>query len=913
MDVAQPKLPVNSRFLMSLLSRSLAVLGGVSALFLAGCSGGGSSTADGSAGAAVRCPDGSAFCLISCDLGCGVTSCAVTEIAENQRLQFTFNQDLDARSVNNGSVAIRTASGEEPDGSLLVEGRKITFVPSISVLNGVSTFGFRRNQSYILTLVSGPLGLKSTSGATMPRNFSCTVRATQGIQDEDASPPRADLVSPSNLAAAPIDSTLVIRFSEVVDTTPFLQPISASTPIRYVLRRSRIPVGGTERECNVDSEAIQLEGLPVVGLETLNGRPVTTISLRPTLALPGLSCVEITVTSDVRDVSGRGAEESVFRFITAPAASSDTLLVENYANETRMDTDVSGGVWNDGARPSPLGGDGRHGSFNPTVGTDVGNGIYEWNCDGQTIPGSQTFDGNPDTVVNGEFYFTDFVVPAGTTVRFVGSKAAKVFVRGKVEILGSVEANGRAQVSFNCRNPILTSPTNPVPGQQGSLGGAGGGRGGQGGDRCFGTGAQPANNGRNGQDVQLALGHAYAAQAVGTGGRGSPIHPAHGLDASLTGTYTSGGVFNSNVGYGGSGGGFNAPGSVATNNPTGVNQILPAAPIAGGIAFDPLPKPGGVTSLDHFLIGGSGGGGGGSHSFLALQPAVTQFQSDRWKAGGGGTGGGGAIAIRAGRSILVANGGRVESKGGRGATYNGDNPATANQDLVSASTGPHWGIPVPGGGGSGGSLLLQASRDCVVDGTLDTSGGVGSLTDGILPNSGATSLDIDNRGGDGAPGFYRLEAGGLVGVSGPGQVPAYDPARNSGLLQDRDSASGCRSLWRSTGFVFPPEWLRYELEVDTDGDGVVDQIYSDDPAVPNSIGPANDPLGPVTIKFQGARVNSQGVPDPDSIRQWRDYVADILGVGINSDLPTGFRYQMLFNLDAFPNCVVKRLTVATRG
>jgi hypothetical protein len=130
---------------------------------------------------------------------------------------------------------------------------------------------------------------------------------------------------------------------------------------------------------------------------------------------------------------------------------------------------------------------------------------------------------------------------------------------------------------------------------------------------------------------------------------------------------------------------------------------------------------------------------------------------------------------------------------------------------------------------------------------------------------------------------------------------------------DRDSASGCRSTWRSTGFVFPPEWLRYELQVDIDGDGTVDRVYSDDPSVPNNFGPAIDPLGPVTIKFQGARVNSIGVPDNATIRQWRDFVGDTIGIGINSDLPTGFRFQMIFNTQAFPNCVVKRLTVVTRG
>lgn len=917
---------------MSFLKRSFVLLGGLSAMVLAGCSGGSSSTAGANIPQPVRCPSGDAFCLISCDLGCTAIGCSITEVAENQRLHFTFNQALDPQSVNNGSVSIRTATGEEPAGLLSVEGRTVVFQPSISVSGGISSFGFRRGQAYIVTLVGGAFGVKSTSGSTLRTSFSCTIAATLGIQDADAAPPRAELIAPTNLTEAPLDSTIVVRFSEVVDTTSFLQPVSASTPIRYVLRRSRVVAGGTTRECNVDSEAIQLEGLPVVQLEFVNGRPVTTISLRPTLALPGLACVEVGVTSDVRDISGRGAEESTFRFITTAGSSTDTLLTETFANETRMDVDVSGGAWANGARPAQLGGDGRHGSFNPANGVDGGNGVFVWNTDSFTIPATQTFDGQIATVQDGQFYFTDFVVPAGTTVRFTGSQPARIYVRGKVEINGRVQVNGVDQTAFNCRNPVTTNPNNSTRGQVGSPGGPGGGRGGNGGDRCLGNGPNPPvvnpplpadynYNGRNGDDVRLTAGHAYAANVVGTGGRGAPMHPLHGLDASLVSpinTYTAGGVFNSNVGFGGSGGGFHSIGLVAANVPAvpNVNQTLPAAPVAGGIAFDPLPLPGASTSsLAHFLIGGAGGGGGGSHPFLGLSVNSTTFNADRWKAGGGGTGGGGAIAIRSGRDMVIGTTAVLESKGGAGAVYNGDNPATPAQDAVNVASGPHWGIPAPGGGGSGGSILLQASRDLSMTGLVDTSGGAGSRTDGILPNSSTASLDIDNRAGSGAPGYYRFESGRNLGVVTAASVPAYDPARNAAALRsvDRDPASGSRSLWRSTGFVFPPEWLRYEMEVDVDGDGVTDRLYTDDPTLAGGFGVANDPLGPVTVMFQGARVNSIGVPDPVTIRQWRFLVGDTLGVGINSDLPTGFRFQLIFNTALFPNAVVKRLTVVTRG
>ncbi|MFM1872261.1 MAG: hypothetical protein RL398_1683, partial [Planctomycetota bacterium] len=111
----------------------LAVLFGLSALGFAGCSGGGS--ADSSSSVKVRCLDGSSFCLISCDLGCGGTGCAVTEIAENQPIRFTFSDNLDPSSVNAATFSIRTATGVAPAGEIVVNGPELTFVPSVSTVN----------------------------------------------------------------------------------------------------------------------------------------------------------------------------------------------------------------------------------------------------------------------------------------------------------------------------------------------------------------------------------------------------------------------------------------------------------------------------------------------------------------------------------------------------------------------------------------------------------------------------------------------------------------------------------------------------------------------------------------------------------------------------------------------------------
>ena len=51
-------------------------------------------------------------------------------------------------------------------------------------------------------------------------------------------------------------------------------------------------------------------------------------------------------------------------------------LEETFATPARLDTAVSGGTWSSGARPAAIGGDGRHGSFDPTIGTTITTGIY---------------------------------------------------------------------------------------------------------------------------------------------------------------------------------------------------------------------------------------------------------------------------------------------------------------------------------------------------------------------------------------------------------------------------------------------------------------------------------------------------------------------------------------------------------
>ncbi|MCR9248528.1 MAG: hypothetical protein NXI31_26170 [bacterium] len=584
------------------------------------------------------------------------------------------------------------------------------------------------------------------------------------------------------------------------------------------------------------------------------------------------------------------------------AGTLPITITERFASSAMRDPQVSSGIWANGAHTGLIGGDGRHGSFDPTVGTEISPGVYEFDTGNTVIPASQAHSGQAETITDGRYFFTDLVIPAGVTVRFVGPVPAVLRVRGQAEIHGTLSLDGEAMESFDARGGTQ-SPMPFVDGQPGGVPGAGGGFGGRGAFECQGNGpiivaGEVLTNGAPGEDVQLVAGHAYQAQAIGTGGLGGELNPPSGTAAPNSPRV--GFVYRAFFAVGGGGGGFATPGGQGGITspmplPLQIASLQANTPPGGGNFFDPLPNPG-VSSLAHFLIGGSGGGGGGSHPFGTLFTG----NQDTYMAGAGGSGGGGACGLRAGGDVLLAATGRCNSRGGDGAILDGRDP---NGSPVIAT----WGISSPGGGGSGGSFLVQSGADVTVLGDLDTSGGPGSRNVNVtVPNLNLFSSEA----GAGSPGYYRVEAAGNLSFQSTNSVPAWSPVNNSGALSDRDAVVGSGSLWYQAGNAVPPSWESYELLVDVNGDGSVDAIYSDSGAPGTQ--PANQPTDPVRIQFQGARVLN-GAALPGTVGQWRDFVGSTLGTGLESDSATGFRFQLIFQRSTFPNCAVKELRVLARS
>ncbi|MFN3241379.1 MAG: Ig-like domain-containing protein [Planctomycetota bacterium] len=828
------------------------------------------------------------LCLQSCSLGCSSTGCGRTEIAQNERLQLVFSENLDPTTVDNSSIVIRTANGAPAVGELVVVGNRVEFVPTVSVSGGQTFFGFTSGETYVLTIVGGENSarvVRGTSGRAFGRTLSCTLQSRLGIVDFDESPPVATLRSPIAASNVAPDALVELEFSELIDVTPFLG--GGETPVKVTVRGT-VDDGNGGLACDPGSTPEALPGSQFAQFDAARG--VSVILFQPSQPLPPNACVEVEVTSAVTDLSGRSAIPAAFSFTTFAQPLTELPIVEAFTDQARFDADRSGGQWGQGElRFAAIGGDARHGAFELSLaGTPVVEGgidTYTIDCDQTTVPASRTGTGSELTVTDGRFFFSEFVIPADVRVRFVGDSPARISVAGRIEVRGELDLSGGSVVAV--------SGFNDPAGQPGGRGGAGGGGGGDGGDQADGSGTGGgAFAGRDGDDVRLPAGHAYAGAAAGTGGRGSQLVPATGLDADR--------LFNPAAstfavclstpagGGGGSGASAGTAGAAQSNNiPDPVSGVAPWTEAFGpsaGPSPEPqlLPFPAGARSSEHYLLGGGGGGGSASNTMLSFNSSSVA----QWSPGGGGGGGGGAVALRAGGSLLVTADGSIVARGG----------STVDSTATGAAV-----QGVPGGGGGGGAIVLQSAGSNDVFGQLDVRGGLGGLYErGFLsPPNGAA---LSTRAGDGGAGLVRQEA--LAGTSATLQGTVQPAAaRTVGELLERDLRVACQSTFYATGLPLPPRFVRYQIDALVDGQQL---SFSDDPQVsPMMAGPG----APLRAVFQAA------TEDPATgafavVGPWRPRVGSTqFEPGVQSDQGNAVRFRVVVDRAFAQQVVVQRVTI----
>ena len=172
---------------------------------------------------------------------------------------------------------------------------------------------------------------------------------------------------------------------------------------------------------------------------------------------------------------------------------------------------------------------------------------------------------------------------------------------------------------------------------------------------------------------------------------------------------------------------FGSPGAGAGYATSGSDGSTSCAGKGGGAYGD-------ATLLTRLLLG-SGGGAGGTDDYLGDNPPGGF-------GGRGGGSGGFATAHRLVSCSLVAAG------------LDGEGDVTAECDNGGSVTSC-WDFSGPGGGGSGGSILLDAGDSSLGSELVEASGGLG----GIGQDSGDA--------GDGASGRIAVHALTLTGTTSP--------------------------------------------------------------------------------------------------------------------------------------------------
>lgn len=866
-------------------------------VWLAACSGGGG-------GGNVGGPDCSggaqAFCLTTCNLGCSLAGCTISDIAQNQPIFLSFNQNVNPNSINSGSVSIRTSTGAEPRGRLVVNGSVVQFVPDVLISGAQTFFGFDPGETYTLFLPSGNsvAVVQSTRGDRLASPISCSLKVSRGIIDLNEACPQAKLETPSNTTSAPTTTVIVVRFNEILDPSPFIGATEQTKPIQYRVKKTQETSPGSGiYVCRPSSLPTELQGHPRLSVDPV--RQETVVTFQPQEELPGNVCVEVVLTQRVLDLAGVEACPQTLSFVTEFIGVQERRVIEDFANDGSLDKPASAGTWsNKTVTFANIGGDGNDGEFNYENGKDLGDDVWEWSTDGgTTIPRTQTLDGKDHNIVDGVFNFSTFVLPAGVTVNFTGQSPLQINVRGEMRIQGKLFCNGvdLKQNAHVGKNAV---------GEKGSLGGPGAARGGNGADLPDGVTNRANYNGQDGGDCVLPSGHAYAANAATTGGPGSKQYPADGKQTSVK--FSLFNVISAMVTPGGSGGGNGLAGQSGTalwldsSSPPKPNPILnaergPASPPGTALGWDAV-KPTNAKSLEHHQVGGSGGGGCGSHPMGAILPG-SGGDKVSYRSGRAGGGGGGAVAIRCGAQLTVTGSGVIQARGGN-ASGNLANPFSDKE-------------PGPGGGGGGGTIFFQVDGGTDMQGRVEATGGKG----GLLMDSPTFGDTVTVTGGDGGDGVIRMETIGTLNKTRLGTTLPAAKDTDVQELKDIDTFVGLRSRWYATSLTFPPDFVRYEIEARVGtGTSAQDVVYSDDSKVGTL---AQRGSTPIFFLVQGVNVQlgTSGLVEPipnETPKPWRELVGPFGPNPLFDDGKTGFRFTLVLDRSFGKAVEIKKITVVYR-
>jgi hypothetical protein len=833
---------------------------------IASCGGGGSSGGGGGAMYITTCSLGCGN-----GAGASIVTCSIAQHSLNGDVTVYFSEPVLASSVSPSSFQlIDVNTGQSPVGTRFIDstdpsGKKMIFRPAVFFdANGNTIFGFNPGATYRVTIPGqmhgdpGPF-VTSTTGNVNQSRMQCDFATTSTIEDPVVGPPRVTVLVQPAVAGDPShggplepatgqaniwrNSPIVMRFNDIMNPATLLNP-NTHEPVLITVQVD------TDGNLQTVADRVTLFGQVVLNIDLIALR--TDLTFTAANGMPSgrdldgnLRQIVVTIPNTVTDLVGHGcANPGDYIFTPEVVLQPPTTLPdangENFTDTSNEDVKTSGADWGNGRVTRGWGGgSGRLGALRvPTLqslsldcdGTEIRNVSIPNNASNFTVVQTTgTLDNahpavNPTApdefsplpqnwptvvVTDGVFEFSSLNIDVGATLTIHGTThPARLFSRGPVSVLGSIDIRGETSAIHDSEDPH---------GDPGGAGGPSGGHGGAGGDRWNNMGnidienCTPPGIDNPGAVLQGGRGHGVGGPGFRGGGFGGINNPNPGPTqtcvctdpALLLGELMSdpGNLLDGNPGFctirqvssPGGGGAYATSGTAgdplssipfAMDPITGDQVSNLATPAQGGdsatLGIEP-PDPESGHRIRKLaganLRGGAGGGGGGSQLFDTAQDGnvppfgvcydevndcsfnftyITHYR-DHSACGGGGAGG--ALQLVSGEQIHLS--GSIRANGGDGGS------SFFNILVIPNLDGPRKSRACPGGAGSGGAVRIQAQlldilardpNDPHDAPRVDVSGGVGGMWSSSYPLGAVNPIiSVLGKGGDGGQGLMRLE------------------------------------------------------------------------------------------------------------------------------------------------------------
>jgi len=384
------------------------------------------------------------FGMSVCSLGCNGSSFSTSTHAANQDITFTFNDVVDASTVNFSSISIvDKATGVTPTGSFIVNGKVVVFQPSLIQSTSGTLFGFLTGSTYRIQILddASSNAVASRSGRLNQTFITGDITIVAPIDLVPGNPSLITLTPDTTVTPTTRDFPIVMVFNDLMDSLPMANPDDgSSTQISVTI---------------VDATTGTEIPMPGVFTAVLNRTTLlTTITFTPSVPYPGnhggARSLRLSTSQQIADMGGNLLDNPGNTNLLLPTIGQVTgAFTEAFTDTAQEDENGSvAGLWSGVAGTIDSG-------LDPTTGLHKGGGsgvlgvyvatqgLSVLDTDGDPAFRSELL-GEDVGVLGGVYPFSEVLIPSGARLEATGANPLRLFSQGSLQVDGVMDFSGQS-------------------------------------------------------------------------------------------------------------------------------------------------------------------------------------------------------------------------------------------------------------------------------------------------------------------------------------------------------------------------------------------------------------------------------------------------------------------------------------